>query len=331
MAAAVANHPLSAISKYASHCKSNGGFIIQPPTIDNLYGLVHIEYESKIEEHSTVVYNEHKVEPDVEQEVEQKTEVNQRFYVDETNMIERRFLADDTSKFKEKRDVDPFAKSVLHDTILSCVWEYLNIEDNLKSLRQEIFLNGVKNKETTEQQNMIVQIARDEWRKHSVESVRHAHRWKWDTMDENRAMTILWNFLSPNSSLTSKYDTIALAAIIWSKTILVEKSSTNEWIEFGARPGKDTDEILWIREVPDGFLGVSSTAGVVREYTRRIKMTGQMYASDTFIPGEKQSYKVPTISGIQDILTKNGIEYSKKDKKPDLTRALEQKLLWEIY
>lgn len=344
MTTAVANHPLTAISKYASHCKTSGGFIIQPPTIDNLYGLVHIEYESKIEEHSTFVQNEQTSEvdshshtqPRLELEPEQEpVEVNQRFYVDETNMTERRFLAQDTSKFKEKRDVDPFATSVLHDTILDCVWEYLNIEDNLKSLRQEIFLNGVKNKETSDQQNMIVQIARDEWRKHSVESVRHAHRWKWDTMDENRAMTLLWNFLSPSSGSGSgsslNYDTVSLVAIIWSKTILVEKSSIGKWIEFGARPGKDTDEILWIREVPDGFLGVSSTAGVLREYTRRLKMTGQMYTSDTFIPGEKQPYKVPTISGIQDILAKNGIEYSKKDKKPELTLALEQKLLWEIY
>ena len=325
MAAAVANHSLSSIAKYASHCKSNGGFIIQPPIMDNLHGLVHIEYEPKIEESPTIHIDRVDEPPE--------TEVNQRFYVDETNMIERRFLADDTSKFKEKRDVDPFATSVLHDTILSCVWEYLNIEDNLKSLRQEIFLNGVKNKETSDQQNMIVQIARNEWRKHSVESVRHAHRWNWDTMDETRAMTLLWNLLSSNSSssASSVYNTIAIASIIWSKTILVEKSAMNQWIEFGARPGKDSDEILWIREVPDGFLGVPSTAGVVREYTRRLKMTGQVYTSDTFIPGEKQSYKVPTIAGIQEILTKNGIEYSKKDKKPELTRSLEQKLLWEIY
>jgi hypothetical protein len=329
---AVANHSLMAISKYASHCKSNGGFVIQPPITDNLYGLVHIEYESKIDDSPTVesVRNDRGDHDDEMVSEPETNEANQRFYVDETNMVERRFLADDTSKFKEKRDVDPFATSVLHDTILDCVWEYLKIEDSLKTLRQEIFLNGIKNKETTDQQNMIVQLARTEWRKHSVESVRHAHRWNWSTMDETRAMTLLWNFLS-SSGHSHTYDTIAMVGIIWSKTILVEKSAMNQWIEFGARPGKDSDEILWIREVPDGFLGVSSTAGFVREYTRRLKMTGQVYASDTFIPEEKQPYKVPTIAGIQEILTKNGIEYSKKDKKPELTQILEQKLLWEIY
>ena len=146
-------------------------------------------------------------------------------------------------------------------------------------------------------------------------------------MDESKAMTLLCGFLTT----TGTYDTIAMTGIIWSKTILVEKSSLNQWIEFGARPGKDSDEILWIREVPDGFLGVSSTAGVVREYARRLKMTGLVYTSDTFIIGEKQPYKVPTIAGIQEILTKHEIEFSKKDKKPELTRLLEQKLLWEIY
>lgn len=332
MTTVVANHSLSTISKYASHCKSNGGFVIQPPTFDNLYGLVHIESESKIEEVSPVIPNDENIEGEIV--LEQSPEINQRFYVDETNMIERRFLADDTSKFKDKRDSDPFATSVLHDNILDCVWDCLNIQDNLRSLREKMFLNGVKNTENTKNtENMIVQIALDEWRKHSVESVRHAHRWKWDTMDETRAITLLWNMLSmiPTSNLSITYNIIAITSIIWSKTILVEKSSMGQWIEFGARPGKDSDQILWIREVPDGFLGVSSTAGVVREYTRRLKMTGQMYTSDTFISAEKQSYKVPTISGIQDILTKNGIKYNKKDKKPELIRALEQKLLWEIY
>jgi hypothetical protein len=334
----MANHSLMSISKYASYCKSNGGFVVEPPTISNLYGLVHIEYESKLEEpfaSGVVSYSEDVVsDSDIHGEmIETPTPTptqNQRFYVDETNMIERRFLADDTSKFKEKRDSDPFATSVLHDMILDCIWEYLNIEDNLKSLRQEIFLNGIKNKETTDQQNMIVQIARNEWRKHSVDSIRHTRRWVWDSMDETRAMTLLWNFLA-SSGHTNVYDTIAIIGIIWSKTIVVEKSSLNQWIEFGARPGKDSDEMLWIREVPDGFLGVSSTAGVVREYTRRLKMTGHVYTSDTFIVEEKQPYKVPTIAGIQEILTKNGIEYTKKDKKPELTRLLDQKLLWEIY
>lgn len=329
---AVANHSLMAISKCASYCKSNGGFVIQPPIADNLYGLVHIEYESSPTIESANASNNDSGATYIGELITEPetNEANQRFYVDETNMIERRFLADDTSKFKDKRDNDPFATSVLHDTILGCVWEYLNIEDSLKSLRQEIFLNGIKNKETTDQQNMIVQIGRTEWRKHSVDSVRNAHRWNWSMMDESRAMTLLWNFLS-TSGHSHTYDTIAMVGIIWSKTILVEKSAMNQWIEFGARPGKDSDEILWIREVPDGFLGVSSTAGFVREYTRRLKMTGQVYVSDTFIPEEKQPYKVPTVSGIQEILTKNGIEYSKKDKKPELTRALEQKLLWEIY
>jgi hypothetical protein len=329
---AVANHSIVSISKYASHCKSNGGFVIQPPILDNLYGLVHTEYESKTEELSDSMIENGENNHSVEDEQE-TTETNQRFYVDETNMIERRFLADDTSKFKEKRDVDPFATSVLHDSILDCVWEYLNIEKDLKVLRQEIFLNGIKHKESTDQENMIIHIARDEWRKHSVESIRHACRWDWGsdsaTKDglESSAMTHLSRFLTNAGT----YDAIAMTGIIWSKTILVEKSSLNQWIEFGARPGKDSDEILWIREVPDGFLGVSSTAGMVREYTRRLKMTGQLYSSETFTPKEKQPYKVPTIVGIQEILTKNGIEFSKKDKKPELTRLLDQKLLWEIY
>jgi hypothetical protein len=342
VATSFANHPLSMISKYASHCKSNGGFIIEPPLLENLYGLVHIEYESKTSE--DILPLEHEPDIDVDMTLEDSitppnkdgisvvNESNQRFYVDETNMIERRFLADDTSKFKEKRDIDPFSSAVLHDNILDSLWETLNLEKDIKSVTQEIFLNNIKNTDQTNEQSMILQIARTEWRRHSVESVRASCRWEWGTgLEESHAMTLLWETMRSGSGSRRTHDTIGVVGIIWDLPILLEKRSSNNWIEFGARPGNDNRETIWIREVPDGFLGIRTTSSVVREYTRRLKMTGQVYSSDTFIRKEKLCYKVPTVSEIQEILAKNSIEYSKKDKKPELTRRLEENLLWEIY
>jgi hypothetical protein len=357
-----ANHPLTFISKYASYCKSNGGFIVEPPCKDNLYGLIHMEYESKTDFETNEINdgtegtegtdeieggegndNSSKHTKDyLETSEDIDSKKNQRFYIDETNMVERRFLPDDTSKFNEKRDIDPFSLAMLYDTILDSLWECLELEKDIKAITQMMFLNGIKNKDQSNEKSLILQIARKEWQKHSIECVRASSRWNWKEtsssptsvekeskgLEENHAMTLLWEYISEKSKI---YDTIGMVGIIWNLPIILEKRNSNQWIEFGARPGNNNTKVIWIREVPDGYLGINSTAGIVREYTRRLKMTGHVYSNDTFICKEKLPYKVPTIAELQEILKNNSVEYSKKDKKPELTRRLEENLLWEIY
>ena len=65
---------------------------------------------------------------------------NKRFYVSDTELIERRFLKDATEEFD--KDTDPFSESVLHKNLYDCALSALNIEDKLKVMSQENFMNG---------------------------------------------------------------------------------------------------------------------------------------------------------------------------------------------
>ena len=69
-----------------------------------------------------------------------ETVENKRFYVSDTELIERRFLKDATEEFD--KDTDPFSESVLHKNVFDCALSALGIEDKIKVMSQENFMNG---------------------------------------------------------------------------------------------------------------------------------------------------------------------------------------------
>ena len=77
-----------------------------------------------------------------EDESPAEEELNERFYVDETNMVERRFLKEATDTFESARDVDPFASSDLFENPLECALAHPDLKPLMTTLATKQFLSG---------------------------------------------------------------------------------------------------------------------------------------------------------------------------------------------
>lgn len=257
----------------------------------------------------------------------EKKEENTRFYVDETEMTERRFLPENNKSLEIKKEGDVFAECILHKNMLESVYEILGIEEQIKKESQELFLKG-KLTNYNEKQN-ILQIARTEWRKHIEESLEAGWRWsnkenkeKERGLNEDESIVLLNESVKKND----EYFTLNMIGIIWAIPIIIEKSGC--WIEMGGYPNNNKTEVIWIRQVPDGYLGVRKNVLKVIEYVQKNKMSGTQYENERIVRAESKNSKKITIPKIQEILTNNGIEYSKKLKKQELVKILENNVLW---
>jgi hypothetical protein len=363
----IPTHNLSNIVKYASNCRAKD-LILESVCLENLIGLIYNKNSNPpkeevfssgdgglrpsdcVEETSINVDEEEYLEQllvksgnnrtdyiegpnsqskEITNEISKQSgkDENTRFYVDETEMTERRFLPENNKSLEIKKEGDVFAECILHKNMLECVYEILGIEEQIKKESQELFLKG-KLTNYNEKQN-ILQIARTEWRKHIEESLEAGWRWsnkenkeKERGINEDESIVLLNESIKKND----EYFTLNMIGIIWAIPIIIEKSGC--WIEMGGYPNNNKTEVMWIRQVPDGYLGVRKNVLKVIEYVQKNKMSGTQYENERMVRAESKNSKKITIPKIQEILTNNGIEYSKKLKKQELVKLLENNILW---
>lgn len=67
---------------------------------------------------------------------------NKRYYVSDTEMIERRFLKEATEEFDKDKDSDPFGESTLYKRLYDCAIRNLGIESKIREMEQKKFLSG---------------------------------------------------------------------------------------------------------------------------------------------------------------------------------------------
>ena len=246
-------------------------------------------------------------------------DTNERFYVDETDMIERRFLKDATEKFESDRDIDPFASSDLFGTLLECALAHPVLKKLMTTLATKQFLTG-GTKASGDGMLIIAPQLRDET---AFESGRLRYQRENPSHTLQDAVSILAD------SSQDMYNRIRALSFLIGKPFVVEDNTGHTRI-IGPSPTKVSDTIYWVRGVVDGWLGVTMTAGEAEKRFTESSIT--RYNPD---PDQNGSpllrHKKLRVAVLRDVYETLYGEKPKKLKKQELIQRVSDKCLWGVH
>lgn len=239
----------------------------------------------------------------------EKEKEKEKFYIDETNMIERRFLPQDTRTFESVRTVDLFASSCLCETAVDCLRNVAGVDALISAPMRQQFLRGGLDDMETRWFSLL-------WEHHIPPSRRREYTMaEWGITED----IVKRNIRGGDMALLS-------LSIALGKAVVLEKLD-HSVKTFGACPVGFDEEIYWIKQAPDGYLGVKMT---VSDAEKRFKETPDLVIS-TSVPERKDlgyftmsSMKVPDL---KDHLKRLGGTPGKL-KKMELVQAILTKSLW---
>lgn len=251
--------------------------------------------------------------------VAEDEEANERFYVDETNMVERRFLKEATDKFETDRDVDPFASADLFGTLLECALAHPVLKPMMSSLATSQFLSGGPSASGDGMLALAPQL-RDE---SAFETGRMRYQREHPSENSQDAVSILAD------SSQDMYDRVKSIGFLTGNTFVIEDDKGSTRI-VGPSPVKGTDSVYWIRGVVDGWLGITMTA---TDAENRFKDTGiTRYNPDPEANGtpllKNKKIRVSNLRDAYEYLTG---EKPNKLKKAELIRSISERCLWGIH
>ena len=249
----------------------------------------------------------------------EEEELNERFYVDETNMTERRFLKEATEKFESDRDIDPFASSDLFETLLECALAHPALKTIMASLATTQFLSGGSG---TSDDGILVLAPqlRDET---TFETGRMRYQREHPGENLQDAVSILAD------SSQDVYSRIESLGFLTGSTLVIEDDKGTVRV-VGPSPMSGSESVYWIRGVVDGWLGIIMTA---TDAENRFKDTG----TTRYNPDPEQNgspllrNKKIRVSNLRDAYEHLTGEKPTKLKKVELIRSISERCLWGIH
>lgn len=242
-------------------------------------------------------------------------ETNERFYVDETNMVERRFLKDATEEFEPERDVDVFAKSDLHSSMLECALAHPSLKDVVSTIATSQFLTGGG--------SSLLEIAPRLREEPAFETGRIQYQKEYPAENSQDAVSILVD------SSHDEYSRTRALAFLTGQPLVIEDETGKVRIN-GPSPQNESDMVYWIRGVVDGWLGITMTAGDAEKRFKESALT--RYNPDPEQNGSPlirhKKIRVAELRSAYEYL--NG-EKPKNMKKAELIRSVSAACLWGIH
>jgi hypothetical protein len=176
----------------------------------------------------------------------------EKFYIDETNMIERRFLPQDTRTFESVRTVDLFASSCLCQTALDCLRNVMNVDSLIKDVVRQHFLKGRVDDVETRWFPLL-------WENHTPPlKKRESGMEEWGITQEQAYRFVLNG--PGHMAVLSLAISLGIAVVL--------EGIDHKLNVIGLSPASTDEMIIWIKQVPDGFLGVKLS---VKDAERRFK------------------------------------------------------------
>jgi hypothetical protein len=256
---------------------------------------------------------------DVDEE-SKEDETNERFYIDETDMIERRFLKDATEKFESDRDIDLFAGSDLFESLLDCALAHPVLKSTMSSLATTRFLSGGNGGSGDDGMLTLAPQLRDET---AFESGRIRYQRENPTENLQDAVSILAD------TSQDMYTRVRALGFLTGKSVVIEDSTGNARI-VGPSPCNASADVYWIRGVVDGWLGVTMCAGDAEKRFKDASIT--RYNPDPDQNGTRllcnKKVKVATLRDAYEFVYG---EKPKKLKKTELIHHISKKCLWGIH
>jgi hypothetical protein len=241
----------------------------------------------------------------------EKEKEKEKFYIDETNMIERRFLPQDTRTFENVRTVDLFASSYLCETAVDCLRNVMNVDSLISDVMRQHFLKGRVDDVETRWFPLL-------WENHTPPlKKRDSGMEEWGITQEQAYRFVL--------NGPSHMAVLSLAISLGIAVVLEGIDHTLNVV--GLSPASTDEMIVWIKQVPDGFLGVKLT---VKDAEKRFRDTPELKIL-------KDSPKRNTVSFIRTSSLKVTELKEKlkamggtpgKLKKAELIEAILEKSLW---
>jgi len=250
---------------------------------------------------------------------EEEEERNERFYIDETNMVERRFLKEATDTFESTRDVDAFASSDLFENLLECALAHPTLKTLMSSIATKQFLSGGSG-DSDDSMLIIAPQLRDET---TFETGRLRYQKEHPSEKSQDAVSVLAD------TSQDEYKRVESLGFLTGKTFVIEDEKGTARI-VGPSPLCGSDSIYWMRGVVDGWLGITMTA---IDAEKRFKDAGiTRYNPDPEQNGSpllrNKKIRVSILRDAYEYLTG---EIPAKLKKSELIHSISEKCLWGIH
>lgn len=257
----------------------------------------------------------------IQRDIKESTTDDDKFYIDETNMVERRFLKDATDTFEQDRDVDPFANAALYPNLLECTLAHPVLQPFIRNIATQSFLNGTSGSgriDTTGEMLSLAPILRDET---SFETGRTRYLKEHPDETLQGAVSILTDASSDD------YSKISCLAFITGHPMVVEDETGSTRV-IGPSPQTPSDTVYWMRGVVDGWLGISMTAEIAEERFQKSALT-------RYNPAQNGSpllhNKKLRVNALREAYETVYGEKPKKLKKAELVKTLSEKCLWGVH
>jgi hypothetical protein len=246
-------------------------------------------------------------------------DTNERFYVDETNMVERRFLKEATDMFETARDIDPFASSSLFKNLLDCALAHPSLKSMVSSLTTQQFLSGGGSSSEDGMLSLASQLC-DET---TFETGRLRYQKEHPSEYSQDAVSVLVD------SSQDIYNRVKSLGFLTGNTFVIEDDKGCTRI-VGPSPRDGSEAVYWIRGVVDGWLGIMMSA---KDAEQRFKDTGiTRYNPDPEQNGSPllrhKKVRVSTLRDVYEHIT--GVKPGKL-KKAELVYNISEKCLWGIH
>lgn len=254
------------------------------------------------------------------EDADEKEPANERFYVDETNMVERRFMKGSTEEFESNRDVDPFAESSLYETTTECVLAHPDITTATSSLATKAFLDGKASSLVDGGSLDMVPLLRDN-ALFEDGRIRYQKEHPGTSFQEESNV-----FVDTKADDLRRTQSLGYMA---GRPIVVESESGNTRV-YGPSPESSQTQVFWVRGVVDGWLGVLMSAGDAEKRFTESELT--RYNPDPAQNGSPflrhKKLRVTHLKSAYEIMMG---EKPGKLKKSELVLFLAARCLWGIH
>ena len=240
---------------------------------------------------------------------DKKDETNQRFYVDETNMVERRFMKTATTSFDPERDTDIFAEASLHDDIVQCMLSHPSVSPIIKEIQTSMFLE-----ESSSSFIRILEklISHTEYEKGRLRCKRERG------YDEKEVISNIMKDTLPKDIQVG-----SLAFIVGEPVVIERENGIVQ--SFGPSPSSKEQTIYWIRCVVDGYLGIMMKA---IDAEKRLSDTETLKILKDDYSGVLLKSKKVKVSHLKECYETKFNKKPSKMKKQDLIDCLSEHCIW---
>lgn len=308
MANRIPSHSLSDIANEAAKI----------PVTDEVYGLLPHIPDALLLPLIRIAHTVPEDTPENDSNEEPSRVPNERFYVDETNMVEKKFLRDATEIFETARDTDPFADADLRETAWECLLSHPVVEPLLREWTKENVLSGGNDR--TRLMDMATFLRN--YSEFEAGRIRFRKE-RGVTMYDQSAMAAIVDQGTDELERVS-----ALAYIIGEPVVVEEENGVVR--TYGPSPSSPDQIVYWLRCVVDGCLGISLKASDAEERFSTLLQKAEKPLR--YAPDENGSpllrHKKIRVTHLREIYQNVTGEKPKGLKKGDLVRNLSEKCLW---